>query len=221
MNSKFLPKSLLLNLAEKNMLPSVFHRIGINKAYRKLTPLIKNKKTSSYLSLILSLFSISFFGFFAIRPTLITAVTLNKSVADLKKLDIEYENKISNIITAQSQYEQIRGDIPGIDLALPKDAAFNQLANALEKFSEQSNLLIKQLQIDRSPISRLPPSGKVENIQFSILTSGSYISSSAFIQHLLNWKRLITLDNLELSKEGGTESAEIRMTLKGKTYYEP
>ncbi len=203
------------------MLPSVFHRIGINKAYRKLTPLIKNKKTSSYVSLILSLFSISFFGFFAIRPTLITAVTLNKSVADLKKLDIEYENKISNIITAQSQYEQIRGDIPDIDQALPKDAGFNQLANALEKFAETSNVIIKQLQIDRSPISRLPPSGKVENIQFNILTSGSYISSSDFIQHLLNWKRLITLDNLELSKEGGTESAEIRMTLKGKTYYEP
>src|SRR3989338_4873409 len=126
------------------MLPSVFHRIGINKAYRKLTPLIKNKKTSSYLSLILSLFSISFFGIFAIRPTLITAVTLNKSVADLKKLDIEYENKISNIITAQSQYEKIRGDIPAIDQALPKDAAFNQLANALEKFAETSNVIIKQ-----------------------------------------------------------------------------
>ncbi len=203
------------------MLPSVFHRIGINKAYRKLTPIIKNKKTSSYLSLILSLFSLSFFGFFAIRPTLITAVTLNKSVADLKKFNIEYENKISNIITAQSQYEQIRGDISDIDQALPKDAAFNQLANALEKFAEKSNLVIKQLQIDRSPISRLPPSGKVENIQFSILTSGSYISSSDFIQHLLNWKRLITLDNLELSKEGGTESAELRMTLKGKTFYEP
>lgn len=203
------------------MLPSVFHRIGINKAYRKLTPLIKNKKTSSYLSLILSLFSISFFGIFAIRPTLITAVTLNKSVADLKKLDIEYENKIGNIITAQSQYEQIRGDIPGIEQALPKDAAFNQLANALEKFAGTSNVTIKQLQIDRSPISLLPPSGKVENIQFSILTSGSYISSSDFIQHLLNWKRLIMLDNLELSKEGGTESAELRMTLKGKTFYEP
>ena len=203
------------------MLPSVFHRLGINKAYRKLTPLIKNKKTSSYVSLILSLFSISFFGFFAIRPTLITAVTLNKSVADLKKLDIEYENKIGNIITAQSKYEQIRGDIPDIEEALPKDAAFNQLAIALEKFAEKSNLTIKQLQIDRSPISHLPPSGKVENIQFSVLTSGNYVSSSDFIQHLLNWKRLSTLESMELSKEGGTESAEIRMTLKGKTYYEP
>ena len=203
------------------MLSSVFHRIGINKAYRKLTPIMKNKKTSSYVSLILSLFSISFFGIFAIRPTLITAVTLSKSVAELKKLDIEYENKISNIITAQSQYEQIRGNIPNIDQALPKDAAFNQLANILEKFTGQSNLTIIQLQIDGSPISRLPPSGKVENIQFSILTNGNYLSSSDFIQHLLNWKRLITVESLELSKEGGTQSAELRMTLKGKTYYEP
>src|SRR3989338_8698127 len=196
------------------------HRL-IHRTYQRFSPLIKSKKTASYFTVTFSLFSLSFFGIFAIRPTLITAVTLNKSVADLKKLDIEYENKISNIITAQSQYEKIRGDIPAIDQALPKDAAFNQLANALEKFAETSNVIIKQLQIDRSPISRLPPSGKVENIQFSILTSGSYISSSDFIQHLLNWKRLITLDNLELSKEGGTESAELRMTLKGKTFYEP
>lgn len=203
------------------MLPSVFHRIGINKAYKRLTPIMKNKKTSSYLSLILSLFSISFFGFFAIRPTLITAVTLSKSVADLKKLNIEYENKIGNIITAQSQYEQIRGSIPNIDQALPKDAAFNQLADVLEKFTGKSNLTIKQLRIDRSPISHLPPSGKLENIQFNILTNGNYLSSSDFIQHLLNWKRLITVESLELSKEGGTQSAEIRMTLKGRTYYEP
>lgn len=203
------------------MLPSIFHRVRSSRVYKRFTPLINNKNTKSYLAVTLSLFSLSFFGLFAIRPTLITAVSLNKSVADLKKLNVEYENKISSIILAQTQYEEIRNSIPLVDSALPQDASFNQLANALEDFATRSNIILKQVQIDKAPVSLLPPSGKVTAMSFSLLATGSYPSISDYFQHLLNWKRLITIDKFELAKEGSTQSATLRLSLKGNTYYEP
>lgn len=203
------------------MLPSIFRRVRLSRTYQRITPLINNKNSKRYFTITLSLFSLSFFGLFAIRPTLITAVSLNKSVADLKKLNIEYENKISTIILAQAKYEEIRDGISAIDNAIPHNASFNQLANTLEEYASRSNINLKQVQIDKAPISQLPPSGKLNEVMFSVLASGDYPSTSGFFQHLLNWKRLITIDKFELAKEGGTQSAILRISLKGKTYYEP
>src|SRR3990172_1643619 len=98
---------------------SLLHRTG-----KRFRPVLKNTKTASYFTITLTLFSLSFFGLFAIRPTLITAVSLIKEVNDLRKLSLDYENKISNFITAQSEYEKIRGSIPQVDKALPQYSEF-------------------------------------------------------------------------------------------------
>lgn len=193
----------------------------IHRTYQRFSPLIKNKKTASYFTITFSLFSLSFFGLFAIRPTLITAVTLNKSVADLKNLNIEYENKISNIIRAQAEYEQIRDNLALIDQALPSFASFHKLARALELFAQSSNLTINQLQIDNVPISKVDKPGVMQKYGFSLIGSGNYSSISDYLQHIINWKRIVTLDSLDFVREESTQSGNLRISIKGAAYYEP
>src|SRR3972149_7490430 len=89
----------------------------IHKTRKRFKPVLKNAKVASYFTITLSLFSMSFFGLFAIRPTLITAISLIKEVNDLKSLSLDYENKISNIILAQSEYERIRESLLNIEAA--------------------------------------------------------------------------------------------------------
>src|SRR3989344_4680870 len=122
------------------MLPSIVQQHYIKRAYNRFTPILKNKKTTSYFTITLSLLSLSFFGLFAIRPTLITAVSLIKSVSELKNLNIDYENKIGSIVKAQSEYEQIRDNLPYLQSALPSNALFHKLAKALEIFADRSNI---------------------------------------------------------------------------------
>ncbi len=200
---------------------TLFARPIVNKAYKKLSPIISSKKTASYFSLTLSLFTLSFFGLFAVRPTLITAVSLIKKVSDLRQLYIDYENKIGSLIRAQTEYEQVRDDLFLIDEALPTNSSFSKLAKTVEKYAVQENFLINQFQIDPVPISNPSPAGKLYDFGFTLVGTGNYTSISSFLNHLVNTRRIVNIKSLEFAQAGGTASSMLRLSLKASTYYEP
>lgn len=200
---------------------SKFNHHVIKRAYTRITPFFESKKKASYLTITLSLFSLSFFGLLAIRPTLITAVSLIKSVSDLQKLDADYEQKISSIIRAQSEYEKIRDKLPFVEEALPINSSFSKVALGIEKFAQTENITINQFQIDSAPISVIKPQNKIGSFNFHLISTGDFPSVWQLLSHIINWKRIITINSLELSESGSTESAQLRMTLKGTVYYEP
>lgn len=204
------------------MRKSSFFHPTFHHAYQKIVPLInlKTKKQKSYFALTLSFLTLSFFGLFAIRPTLMTAFSLFKSNSDLKQLSLDYENKINALIRAQTEYEQIRDDLKLAFAALPATSDFHKIAKTIEKYANRENISLNQIQIDKVPVSLISSSG-VKNFGFSLIGKGNYTSLSAFISHLLNHQRIIRINSLEFTKEEGTESANLRLTLKGTAYYEP
>ena len=157
----------------------------IYKTRKRLKPVLRNTKTASYFTITLSLFSLSFFGLFAIRPTLITAVSLIKEVNDLNKLSLDYENKISNFITAQAEYEKIRESIPLIDKALPQTSEFPGFARTVENLAEKNQLLINQLQIDTAPISVLATPDKLGQFNFIMVGVGRYENVRLFLDDMV------------------------------------
>jgi len=203
-------------------MPKQTYHFPFIHAYKRFSPIIKSKKTVSYFTITLTLFSLSFFGLLAIRPTLITAVSLLKSVTDLRKLNIEYENKIGTIVRAQSEYEQIRDKLPLVEAALPKTASFHTLAKSLENYAQNSNVNLSQLQIDSVSISKLPPTGKLNKFGFSLIAAGDYQRVTSFLQTILNSARIVTIESLDFTRESaGTTSGNLRITLKANSYYEP
>ncbi len=203
------------------MLKKTFYNPVLHQAFRRFSPIIKNKKSASYFTLTLTFISLSFFGLFAIRPTLTTVFSLYKGVNDLRKLNFDYENKIGNLIRAQSEYEQIRNDLPLIDAALPTNTNFSKVTMAIERFAGKENVTINHIQIDNVSISKLPTTGKVNNYGFSMTSTGNYSSLFAFISHLINWKRIVNINSLDVTKEGASTSAILRLNIKGILYYEP
>lgn len=198
------------------------HHTILHKTTKRLPNInIKSKRTASYLTITLSFLSLSLFGLFAIRPTLMTALSLIKSVGDLQKLNVEYENKISSLIHAQSEYEKIREDLPLVDSALPSNSSFSNVAQSIERFAIREDVVINQLQIDSVPVSTLSASSTLYNYGFSLVGLGEYEYLSNFLSHIINWKRIITIKSLEFNQEGSTQSGILRLTLKGTAYYEP
>ncbi|KKS98231.1 MAG: hypothetical protein UV73_C0003G0173 [Candidatus Gottesmanbacteria bacterium GW2011_GWA2_43_14] len=191
------------------------------KTRQRFKPVLKNSKTASYFTITLSLFCLSFFGLFAIRPTLITAVSLIKEVNDLKNRNLDYENQISLIIRAQSEYEKVRDGISLIDLALPRNADFTSLSRGLEESALANGFNINQLQIDSAPISTLSEKQKLQKMNFILIGNGSYENIKNYLDDILNWQRIITLESLDIAHEGGTSSGILRITAKGSAYYEP
>ena len=203
------------------MFSTALNKTLLLRANKKFLPRIKNKKAASYLTITLSLMAFSFFGLFALRPTLITAVSLIKSVSDLKALNTEYENKIAGIIKAQSEYEQMRGDLPLLSTALPDNAYFDQVASVFEKLAQTSNVTVAQIQMDSTSVSKAKSRGMIEKFGFVVIGTGDYPSISSYINHILNWRRIITLSTLEFVHDGSTTSGNLRVTLRGNAYYEP
>lgn len=202
----------------------LFNQIKVNlihKARKRFKPVLKNAKAASYFTITLSLFSMSFFGLFAIRPTLITAISLIKEVNDLKNLSLQYENKISNIITAQSEYEKIRESIPLIFKALPQSSEFANFARGLETIAARNKVSINQLQIDQAPISILNTKDRLSQFNFILIGVGRYDNVNSFINDGVNSLRILTINSLDLTTEGGTVSGILRMSMRGKAYYEP
>ena len=189
--------------------------------YKRIKPLIRSKKTISFFSLTDTFLSLSFFGLFAIRPALITAVSLVKSVSELKEINNTYEAKINSIIKAQNEYEKIRGALPLIEKALPVNPSFPKVAIGLEDFAKKSTIEIEQLHIDNVSISNLPHTGKLQRLGYALIVSGDYESISNYILHLLNWIRITSIDSLNYSSDNSTDSANLRLTIKGYTFYEP
>jgi|SRR3989338_260766 len=193
----------------------------IHKTRKHLRPVVKNRKAASYFTITLSLFSLSFFGLFALRPTLITAVSLVREVNDLKELSLDFENQISNIITAQSEYERIRNSIPLIDKSLPRGSEFTEFARSIETIAIKNEIILNQLQIDSAPISIPDKYDSLNQINFILIGVGNYQKVDSFLNDVVNSLRIITINSLDFSTEVGTVSGFLRMTLKGSTYYEP
>lgn len=193
----------------------------LHKTRKRFRPVLKNPKTASYFTITLTLFCLSFFGLFAIRPTLITAVSLIKEVNDLKNLSLANENKISSFIIAQSEYEKIRESLPLIDKAIPADSNFTGFARTIENLTEKNNVSLNQFQIDAAPISLLKSSGQLSSFNFIMIGIGGYNEVHQLIDDMVNSLRLMTINSLDFSTEGGTVSALLRVSVKGRAFYEP
>lgn len=196
-------------------------RFLLRRAYQQVSPLMQNKKAASYFTITLSLFSLSFFGLFAIKPTLTTAISLTKSVNDLRILNMEYEKKIGSIIQAQAEYERIRKKIPLIEAAIPANASFSKLAIQLERIADRTGTRILQVQIDPVSISTPTKVNVLQSFQFQVIVTGTYDQLTSYLSTMLQWRRVVIIQTISLIPEGNADSGLLRLAVKGETFYEP
>src|SRR3990167_10914215 len=91
-----------------------------------------------------------------------------------------------------------------IENALPPNADFTKLARGIETYAAENQFQLNQLQIDSAPISPLTEKQKLQKMNFILIGKGSYASVKIYLNDILNWKRIITVDSLDLVQEGGT-----------------
>lgn len=99
-----------------------FHRF--NKYYTAIEPLLASQEAHAYGLLILSLLTMAFFGYFAIRPTLSTISNLNRQISDAQLVDQKLQEKITALSTLSQQYNAIQPDLGIVWTALPREIKF-------------------------------------------------------------------------------------------------
>lgn len=192
---------------------------------QRINPFLKSRHATAYTMVVLSIFTISFFGFFAIRPTVKTIVELKRQIEDNQIVDKALQKKIDDLVIAQEEYQLIKDFVPAINEALPDTPNLTQALVKIESLASSQQASVSAMQVQSVTFqpgnidtSKKEISNKPTTIDIAIKVSGNYKQLDAFLDKLFKTRRTITAQNLELLPET-SETATLKLVLKLNTYY--
>lgn len=166
----------------------------------------------AFLEIILSLSTLIVFIVFALKPTALTMVSLNKEIKEKKDTLNALNTKINNLQTANNIFIQNQNVIPDIDAAIFTDPKPDTISKQLSGLAQKDSVSLTgttigqiaiagpntQLKDASSPdIKPLPENAQAMTI--SITTRGSYSDLIVFLKDLESLRIPIKFDLLTLS----------------------
>jgi len=195
-------------------------KIELIKIKKEFYSLIKNQgkqKIITYLYIIFSLAAVTFFGLFAIQPTLATISELHKEKDDGEFTLQQLKTKNQSLQRLSSEFQQIEPDINKVYEAIPTSPKIPELIRKIETLANKNNLAIKSLTtgaIELYPTTR----AGVQLFSFTVNISAVGIESSIniFTQELVNIDRIISIERLS---SGTAEDRLFSTTIIGRAYF--
>ncbi len=181
------------------------------------------------LTLVLSLFVMAIFIVFALRPTILTIITLRKTIDESQKTLKQLVVKAVSLQKASAQLETLKPALPLLNASIPNTGAmYSPLSLAVESLAFQSGVQLESESLGSTLLfSRIlkpfEPSKnqKVVALPFNIRVSGSYPSVLSFLSGLLRMERLIVSESVTITREAGPKNATsiVALNLSGSAYY--
>lgn len=192
--------------------------------YRVIAPLFEKPKVAAYTLLVLSFFTISIFGIFAIRPTAATITQLIRRIDDQKTVLVRMEDKIGTLRVAQEAYRAILPDLDTILKGLPQNPELSPLVGKLTRVLREYNIELLILQF--APITLSVPKTSSSSaasavpMEFTLTVRGSYDNMLAFISLLSQADRILSIESITISSaEGETITGDVVIaTIQSETY---
>ncbi|MDO8451902.1 MAG: type 4a pilus biogenesis protein PilO [bacterium] len=221
---------------------------GLNlKRYSRPLEIVTKPKNRAYTTVVFSFLVTSLFSWYAIRPTFQTILFLKREIRDKVIVNQEMEEKISNLIQAQSVYQTLESDLFVVTEALPERPDIVTLASQIQKAAAKSGVSIILLHAPSLPLfdekdAPVPPSPEspeepqVENdtkplplktARIDTVISGPYNNVAAFLKELLTLRRIVAIKSITLTptvtldSPSSTEGTPVQATMTLETYYHP
>lgn len=178
---------------------------------------LKQEKAQRVTALILTFITLSFFGLFAISPTLSTIAKLQKELSDSKDVDSKLQEKINNLVSLSRQYSTVQSDIPFITQLIPSSPNVPLLVAQIQAIAAQSSATVDTLQVSTVELTKGQAlSADTKSFSFSLNASGNYTQLSDFVSRLIEFDRIITVDAVSISQTPGKAT---QLSLRGRAYF--
>jgi Tfp pilus assembly protein PilO len=196
--------------------------------HRDIQPLLLQKKTAHYTPTILTFLAVSLFGWYAVRPTLQTIIYLKREIKDLDVVNTKMNDKINNLIEAQSNLQSVEPLIPAVLETLPQNPNVQQLLQSLRIITQSTQASISGITVNSNPIISTQDVRDTSKpltmtpLTFSMTIDGDYNTIVNIIDKLLTLRRIIHIQSYRLSpasKRQDQTLASIQVTLQLETYY--
>lgn len=183
-------------------------------AQRAIRELNEKPAMRAYLEIFLTLITISLFGIFAIRPTMITIGKLLQEIKLKESTLATMNKKIADLNAAKDLYTKESEKIKLIEEAIPRSPQPDLIALQIEGLARENNVNIKSLGIEDTKILGTPTPEDDGVLTLTLNLSGEYQGLISFAKGMEDLRRPIMYDGLSLSLVQGKDSRALFMTLE-------
>lgn len=186
----------------------------IKNNYFSQLPFLREEKTQKFMGIGLTIFALSFFGFFAINPTLSTIAKLRKEIKDNEFVNSQLEKKITDLNKLKILYSNLQNDLPIVFESLPKKADVPTLIAKIQSLALNNNLKITKIQnFDVEIVKSKKEKDAQYTSAFSITGDGTYEGISQFVSNLTNMQRIISINTLSIKRSQENNNQSIKFTI--------
>lgn len=199
----------------------LFNNIKVLKGSKLLGTItsFSEVRTRKLTALSFTLLALIIFGIFAINPTLSTIARLRRELTDKRFVDEKLKEKINSLSVLHGKYAEIQPDIPIVLAAIPKTPEAPTLVGIIQTIGDSANITISGIQVFQVEAVSVQSARKESSaFSFSVTCRGSYQDLVRFMESLTSSQRIITIDNISISKKGGADEL-LHLTLRGTTYF--
>jgi Tfp pilus assembly protein PilO len=198
---------------------SYFENLSATKyrEYLKLLPNMQQETARSFMTLILTFAALSFFGIFAINPTLTTIASLKKQLADNMQVDQQLKTKINNLSSLETQYNLLGSNLTNILSAVPQNADAPLISAQIAGLVKLHNLTLINYRVDEIQLVANQKNLKTQSFTFTLQAQGAYQDMMDFATELNKLSRIITVESLEIGRD--SQSNNLQLTLRGRLYF--
>jgi len=187
--------------------------------YLELFPALKQEKTQKFTSIILTFMALSFFGIFAINPTISTIVRLRRELTDARFTETGLTQKISNLSSLGREYQQLENDIPYVLNAVPQDPQISLLVAQIQSVAQDSGVILEGVQtFEVEVLNPKTAQKKYSSFSFSVTAEGGYNEVLRLIDLISTMQRVVSLDIIALNRKAD-QSGTTQLSLKGTAYF--
>lgn len=185
--------------------------------------------TQVSLTIVMSLVIVAIFAVFALRPTLVTIVTLRKTILESRKTLEQLQSKTTNVQRAAELLETIKPSLARVDLGITKEGAdYRSITTQIEMITRQAGVQLQSESLGATllysrviaPYNPNKDQGVVA-LPVTLRVSGSYTNIVDFLRALTNMERSIGVDSIVVTKEAGGREGGVAVSLNvsGYVYY--
>ena len=181
-----------------------------------------------YLELILSLTTIIIFSIFAIKPTILTIIELNKEIQTKENTITEIKQKLIDLQKANDIMQNEAEKLARIETAIPSSATPENIILEMERLANKNSLQILNLSMSEVIImgnEKLKKRGaetfeklplEADELPFTVSLSGSYQNLVLLISDIENQIRPVKIDSLTINTSTTEEGKVLILTVAGR-----
>ncbi len=192
-----------------------------SRYYTYVRPVFRNKVVRTYSPLIFSLITIAIFSFYALRPTITTILSLQKSIDEQTDILNRVQEKSKNLTQGKQNYENIDNRLKNkINNLIPDNPSLPQLINSINYIADQSDATISGLQFQTVEVepkqTLLNKDAAILPVEFTLNAQGSFSDLMNMLTEIKKSNRLITINSINFVQP---QDSSLIMSLTAKAYY--